>query len=576
MEPNHMTRKTPEIVVCSGDQLMRRRAAVLLALFALALGALVTWAQGGAATGDKDVKIPLPRLGDMLVDRAHGHIYITGGPGTNTFVVTDLDGTVVKTLPGNGAAGMALSADGTKLYVAFSDTDGIAVVDTATYAMSWIWTGTNTGDYTCPRDVALVGGQLWFAWGCDSEPYKGLGRVDLATKQFWLNQTDSRITSALMLATAPAQPNTLFAAETDVTSAKVYRFQVTSTWAYTRAVGTTDGGMARHIAVTPDGSQVIVPSGSPYYHQVFRASDMTVVGTYPTTAYPNAVAIRPDGMVAAGSNAPYNTDAFVFEPGGSTPIRTYEFGALPNDVTWAHTLVDGGLAWHENRLYALTHNLSEPDVLTLRIRESSLPLPTLTLNTDRSTYAYNATATLNIHLGTTASNRTVSVYAQSYGAPQKLLQTAAVDASGNLAWRTVVTRMTNFSVRFAGDASYGPTFAARLVKVHARTTNSLSGYYSTSYSWRLYHNEQTPTLTAKVAPSKPGACVYLRIERYVNGAWTYVRTSSCYKLSSTSTLTTQVSLTRTIGMRYRIHAQYRSDPANLAHNAPWVYIRFTD
>ncbi len=48
-----MTRKTPDIVVCSGDQLMRRRAAVLLALFALALGALVTWAQEGAATGDR-------------------------------------------------------------------------------------------------------------------------------------------------------------------------------------------------------------------------------------------------------------------------------------------------------------------------------------------------------------------------------------------------------------------------------------------------------------------------------------------------------------------------------------------
>lgn len=151
-----------------------------------------------------------------------------------------------------------------------------------------------------------------------------------------------------------------------------------------------------------------------------------------------------------------------------------------------------------------------------------------------------------------------------------------MDASGNLAVRTVVTRMTNFSVRFAGDASYAPTFAARLVKVHARTTNSLSGYYSTSYSWRLYHNEQTPALTAKVAPAKPGACVYLRIERYINGTWTYVRTSSCYKLSSTSTVTTQVSLTRTIGMRYRISGLNTAVIQPTSHNAPWVYLRFTD
>lgn len=112
--------------------------------------------------------------------------------------------------------------------------------------------------------------------------------------------------------------------------------------------------------------------------------------------------------------------------------------------------------------------------------------------------------------------------------------------------------------------------------MHARTTNSLSGYYSTSGSWRLYHDEKTPTLTAKVAPSKPGECVNLRIERYVNSAWTYLRTTGCYTLSSTSTVTTQVSLTRGIGMRYRIRAQYAGDPANLAHNAPWAYLRFTD
>jgi hypothetical protein len=555
---------------------MHRRVTAVLVLLALGLGTLVTRAQGEAATGNMDVKIPLPRLGEMLVDRTHGHIYITGGPGTNSFVVTDLDGTVVKTLPGNGAAGMALSTDSTKLYVAFSDTDGIAVVDTATYAMSWIWTGTDTGDYTCPNDVALAAGQLWFAWGCYSDAYKGLGRVNLATNQFWLHQTDARITSRLVLATAPSQPNTLFAAETDVTQASIYRFQVTSTWAHTRAVGTTAGGFALHIAVTPDGSQLVVPSGSPYYHQVFRASDMTVVGSYPTTAYPNAAAIRPDGLVAAGSNAAYDTDVLVFEPGSSTPVRVYEFGALPNDVTWAHTVVDGGLAWYGNRLYALTHNLSEPDLLTLRIRESSLPVPTLTLSTDRATYAYGATATLNIHLGATASNRTVSVYGQSYGASRKLLKTAAVDASGNVTMRAVLTGMTNFSARFAGDASYAPTFAARLVKVQARTTNSLSGYYSTSSSWRLYHNEQTPTLSAKVAPSKPDQCVYLRVERYVNGGWTYVRTSSCHELSSTSTVTTKVSLTRTIGMRYRVRTQYYGDPANLAHNAPWAYLRFTD
>jgi hypothetical protein len=61
---------------------------------------------------------------------------------------------------------------------------------------------------------------------------------------------------------------------------------------------------------------------------------------------PNAAAVRSDGLIA-----------------------TYEFGHLPNQETWAHTLVDGGLAWHGDRIYAITEQLSEPDNVTLRIRD---------------------------------------------------------------------------------------------------------------------------------------------------------------------------------------------------------------
>ena len=38
------------------------------------------------------MKIPLPGFGDMLVDEARGRLYISGGKGTNSVVVTDLEG----------------------------------------------------------------------------------------------------------------------------------------------------------------------------------------------------------------------------------------------------------------------------------------------------------------------------------------------------------------------------------------------------------------------------------------------------------------------------------------------------
>jgi DNA-binding beta-propeller fold protein YncE len=263
-----------------------------------------------------------------------------------------------------------LSPDGTKLYVAASDGDGITIVDTATYATSWHWTGTNDGTMTCPRDVAFAAGQLWFSWGCDNAP-AGIGRVDPQTGAFELNaieSTDSRITTPPLLATVPSQPDMVIAGETGTNPALLFRFEATSTRLYQRAMRRTDGGSVRQLAITPDGSQVIVPSGAPYYHPVLRTSDLVEVHRYPTVPYPNAVAIRVDGLVVAGTNSAYDNDVWVFLPGGSTPIATFEFGHLPDQETWAHHLVDGGLAVHGNRIYAITDQLSEPDMVTLRIR----------------------------------------------------------------------------------------------------------------------------------------------------------------------------------------------------------------
>ena len=325
-----------------------------------------------APTPGTDVKIPLPRFGDMLVDEAHGRLYITGGKGTGSIVVTDLDGSNLRTIDGyfTGAAGMTLSPDGTKLNVALSDSDGIAIIDTATYAIDFYYVGTHDGVPTCPRDLAWASGQLWFSWGCDSAP-AGIGRVDPDTRAYDLTAytADSRIVTPPLLATLPSQPNMLIAGETGTNPALLFRFEATPTGLEQRVWRRTDGGSVRQLAVTPDGSQVIVPSGAPYYHPVLRTSDLTEVHRYPTAPYPNAAAIRPDGLVAAGINGAYEKDVFVFEPGGSTPIATYEFGHLPNLYTWAHTLVDGGLAWHGDRIYAITEQLSEPDNLTLRIRD---------------------------------------------------------------------------------------------------------------------------------------------------------------------------------------------------------------
>ena len=337
-----------------------------------------------------DVQISLPgfvpnyRFGDVLVDEARSRIYITGGTGTSDLVITDLDGGNVRTIANvaPGAAGMALSPDGTKLYIAASDQDWLRIVDTTTYALSGQFAGKTDGTMSCPRDVAFAAGQLWVSWGCDNAP-SGIGRVDLQTGAFQLNaiaSIDERISTAPLLATTPSQPNMVIAGETGTNPALVVRFEATSTALYQQAIRHTDGGSVRQLAITPDGSQVIIPSGSPYYHPAWRTSDLVEVHQYPTATYPNSVAIRDDGLVIAGIDGAYENDVYVFEPGGSTPIResvdgcggtptaTYEFGHLPNQETWPYTVVPGGLAVHGNRIYAITQVPGESDVVTLRIR----------------------------------------------------------------------------------------------------------------------------------------------------------------------------------------------------------------
>ncbi len=80
------------------------------------------------------------------------------------------------------------------------------------------------------------------------------------------------------------------------------------------------------MAITPDGKNVVTASGSPYHQEIFRISDLSADGTYPTTNYPNSVSIAADGTVAAGTYIGSN-EVFMFAPGGSTPLNTVTFTA---------------------------------------------------------------------------------------------------------------------------------------------------------------------------------------------------------------------------------------------------------
>jgi len=67
-------------------------------------------------------------------------------------------------------------------------------------------------------------------------------------------------------------------------------YDVSSGTAIRTAHSTVEGGNLQDLAVSPDGKQVVVASGAPYYHPVYKTSDLKPDGKYASDAYPNAAA----------------------------------------------------------------------------------------------------------------------------------------------------------------------------------------------------------------------------------------------------------------------------------------------
>ncbi|WP_369386330.1 hypothetical protein AB5J72_00960 [Streptomyces sp. CG1] len=93
---------------------------------------------------------------------------------------------------------------------------------------------------------------------------------------------------------------------------------------------------------------------------------------------------------------------------------------------------------------------------------------TLTLDGNGKTVTSGKNTTLTAKLGKTWKERKVSVHAQSAGGAKKLVQAATVDRDGKLVISYKVTKNTNFTAVFDGDARTEPAQATSTVKVNAR------------------------------------------------------------------------------------------------------------
>jgi hypothetical protein len=481
-----------------GEFSMRRSA--LTAVLSLVVALLVVSGSATQASADSVNDIGLTGFRDIIVDEAHDHVFVS--QGSATVIVTDLQGVPVTTigdLP--GAAGMTLSQDGTRLYVALSAGDAIAAVDTSALEVT---TTYSTGTESCPTDVAVTVDLVWFGSGCNQ--WDSLRALDPGDGSVSTTSATSRYDP--LLRTSPELPGQLFLVERGLSPATIYAYTAQGGDSPSLTLRTSrrdTGSNARDLAITPDGSKLIQASGSPYAHNAYSTSDLSDSGSYGSNSHPNAVAVRDDGMVAAGISG--NPDVYIYRAGSTTLLRSFEFDGSANE------LLPGALAFGATDLYAVTGNASGTN-LRLRVIHP-VALPSLVLTTDKSAYTDGDTAHVTAELVTDSPNQTLSIYSDVEG-ERTLLDTGPVDAvSHERTTDLVVTEPTTFVVEYTGSEFVSSATVTQSVTVNGRATT-----LSLTTDKDAYRYGETAHLTATLASASPNQQV--SIFATVDGAKTRI------------------------------------------------------
>jgi hypothetical protein len=204
---------------------------------------------------------------------------------------------------------------------------------------------------------------------------------------------------------------------------------------------------------------------------------------------------------------------------------------------------------------------------------------TLTLDHNNAGYAYGATVTFTAHLGQTATNRTVGIWADPAGSDQvnRLLRSATVDAKGNLTASLKLSRDTVVSAVFAGDTQTQPITVKSTVLTYASAALALSRQYKTKSSVAYFHKTTNPYFTTTINPY-PKRKQYLTVDYYSGGSWHRVK-SGYYALSSAGKSYVTFTNARKLNVKYRVRAAYvmgnSGDSANLSTYSTYKYFIFT-
>jgi len=536
--------------------------AALLSATLVPTAGSATAATAAATSASTGSPLAMSRLRDMLVDEQHGKIYVAGATTTTPgkVVVTDLAGRFQRTITGiTDARALALSTDGSQVLVA--DGDGITLLDAETATVT---SSIPTGAGTCPSAIAPAAGKVWVATGyCyrNDPNLPRLAAVDLTTHAVTTGIAVDPWPHEAELRAVPGQPDTLVG----LFNGRLVLVDVTG--------GETPGATIRaavaatnldDLAVTTNGSKVLTTGGSD--HRIWSTASLKDLGSYATPGYPEAIAVRNDGLVAASTSGSYRSYLSIFKAGSTaSPYALFEYAADKSPVR-------GGLRFGTSKLYAV-----EPYGSTSLILRVLVPGPpaTVSITTDKSLYLYGATAMVVAKLGSPTTKRTLSIYARAVGGSERLIKTGTVNPeSGKLVARVAGLRgNVRFRVAFAGDDRFNPASRSVDVKVKAKVTLTSS---STSMSG-IYHRlpaSPTPAVYGRLFSNTPKGCVRLIGYRLVNGAWSRFDSDECATIDSEGRFGSRI-VGFGAGSRLKVTARFQGSDRNVASDAVTYYVLIT-
>jgi hypothetical protein len=438
-----------------------------------------------------DVKSPLPmeRVRDVVVDDAHGHVFVAS---ETVIAVRTRSGGPVSTISGfDGITRMSLSPDAGTLWVALQEEYAVAAIDTTTLTVRARYA---LGTQVCPYGIAAGPTAVWFTYGCAAGG--DIGVIDLSgeTPSVVLTRTGGTVAGA-ELVISPADPTLLVVGS----GSSLVAVRATGT-ALSKIATAPSGGYAGILAITADGTRVI-ESGL----GVFSLPDLTRTGTLPPSPYGSvALAVSPSGVVASATFGPYEPEDIRVLTAAGAQIRRYDFGngnMAENGLAFG---ADGVLyATRSEGVRGYLHVLHDPDKLASSI---SLAKPPPARLGTAFTVTGKVSAAAPIAAGTT-----IHVYRTSTRYGTKSLPDVTTGSGGAFSFSDTVYRrgLFTYTAHWDGDATRGGASAGVTTEVMG-----LVPHLTVSTNAAIYAYGGTAKVTARLGTTFANRVVTLRMTPY--------------------------------------------------------------